>query len=206
MNFPYNDFHCSVQTYSKSRSLSVQDKSVALHSPSDSVINLRRPLSGSLWNLNQLFRLINLFATIFLCAMSMESLRFAPNCLLMAEVLWVSWGCFWFYRRKAALFIPQCFISARHRHRSLLQNCGDTECVFERERQRESMCVRESSGGAMWYLWGPGLVFVWNQAWCLVSSANISSARLPSQLHSSSESSVAALLCLLNLFQFKIYK
>ena len=108
------------------------------------------------------------------------------------------------------LFIPQCFISARRRHQSLLQNLGDMECVCvcvcvcvgERERERargggkrerQRVCVRESSGGAMWYRWGPGLVFVWNQAWCLVSSANISSARLPLQLHSNRESSLAAL-------------
>lgn len=74
-------------------------------------------------------------------------------------------------------------------------------CVCERET--ESMCVRESSGGAMWYRWGPGLVFVWNQAWCLVSSANISSARLPLQLHSNSESSIAALPHLFSLFLSK---
>lgn len=74
-------------------------------------------------------------------------------------------------------------------------------CVCMRET--ESMCVRESSGGAMWYRWGPGLVFVWNQAWCLVSSANISSARLPLQLHSNSESSIAALPRLSGLFLSK---
>lgn len=75
------------------------------------------------------------------------------------------------------LFVPQFFISVRCGHQSFLQICGDIECVWERDR--EYVCVRESSCGAMWYRWGPGLVFVWNQAWCLVSSANISPACLP---------------------------
>ena len=41
------------------------------------------------------------------------------------------------------LFIPQCFISARLRHQSLLQNCGDTECVWECVWDREFVCAWE---------------------------------------------------------------
>lgn len=55
------------------------------------------------------------------------------------------------------------------------------------------VCVRESCCGAMWYCGRPGLVSAWNLAWCLVSSANISPACLPLQLHSKSQSSVTAL-------------
>ncbi len=72
------------------------------------------------------------------------------------------------------LFIPQCFISARRRHQSLQQNCGDMDSLYvcvcvcvregERERERQSVCVCVRVvvalcgivEGPVWFLFGIG--------------------------------------------------
>lgn len=160
-----------------------------------------------LWNAKPSFVFVpaTYKAFVSLCVVLAHSLSFAPSCLLFTQVN--PCGSHedvsgFIDGRVYALYTSEFHFCQTQTPIITTELWGSENCLFVwvRATERKSLSVRESSGGAMWYRWGPSLVFVWNQAWCLVSSANISSARLPLQLHSKSESSIAAVIRLFSLF------